>query len=51
MDVTLPYIPDAVITMDDMLGKVPKIRYTDDDVRNAAKFLDLAKETYLINTG
>jgi hypothetical protein len=51
MDVTLPYLPDAVIIVDDMLGKVPKLRYTDHDVRDVAKFPDLAEDTYLINTG
>jgi hypothetical protein len=51
MDITLPYLPDAVITVDDMLGKVPKLRYADHDVRDVAKFPELAEETYLINTG
>jgi hypothetical protein len=38
MEVTLPYLSDAVIFVEDMLGKVPKLRYTDYDVRDAAKF-------------
>jgi hypothetical protein len=51
MDITLPYLPDAVVTVDDMLGKVPKLRYSDHDVRDVTKFPDLAEETYLTNTG
>jgi hypothetical protein len=51
MEITLPYLPDAIIIVDDMLVKVPKIRYVDHDVRDAAKFPELAKENYLINTG
>jgi hypothetical protein len=50
MDTTLPYLPKTVITMDDNLGKVPKRRYAYHDMHDAAKFLDLVKETYLINT-
>jgi hypothetical protein len=50
MDITLPYLPDAVVTMDDMLGKVPKLRYSNHDVRDVAKFPNLVEETYLINT-
>jgi hypothetical protein len=34
MEITLPYLPDAVIVVDDMLGKVPKLRYVDHDVRD-----------------
>jgi hypothetical protein len=51
MDITLPYLQEAFIMVDDMLGKVPKIRYTDHDVRDVAKFLELVEESYLINTG
>jgi hypothetical protein len=51
MDITLPYLSDAVVTVDDMLGKVPKLRYLDHDVRGATKFLDLVEESYLSNTG
>jgi hypothetical protein len=46
MEITLPYLPDAVITMDDMLGKVPKLRYVDHDVHDVAKFPELAEENY-----
>jgi hypothetical protein len=51
MEIQLPYLPDAVITIDDILGKVPNLRCTDHDVRDAAKFPELAKENYLINIG
>jgi hypothetical protein len=51
MDITLPYLPTVVVTVNDMLGKVPKLRYADYDVRDAAKFPDLDKVTYLINIG
>jgi hypothetical protein len=50
-NITLPYLPDAVVTVDDMLGKVPKLRYSDHDVCDVTKFPDLAEETYLENTG
>jgi hypothetical protein len=50
MDITLLYLPDAVIIVDDMMGKVSKLRYADHDVHDAEKFLELAKESYLINT-
>jgi hypothetical protein len=43
MDITLPYLPHAVVTVDDMLGKVPKLRYSYHDVCDAAKFPDLLK--------
>ena len=32
MEITLPFLPDAIPTIDDMLGKVPKLRYVDHDV-------------------
>jgi hypothetical protein len=40
-----------MITVDYMLGKVPKLRYADLDVHNAEKFPELAAETYLVKTG
>jgi hypothetical protein len=49
-EITLPYLPDIVVTMQDMLRKVPKLRYSDHDVRDVTKFLDLAEESYLENT-
>jgi len=47
----LPFIPNIVPTIDDMTGKVPNLRYVDQDVQELAKFLELAEEIYLINTG
>jgi hypothetical protein len=50
MNITLPQIPDAMVTVEDMLGNVLRLRYSDHDVHNATKLLDLAEETYLANT-
>jgi hypothetical protein len=49
--IKLPYLPDTMIIVDDMIGKLPKIRYVDHDVHYATKFLYLVEDTYLINTG
>jgi hypothetical protein len=38
MEITLSYLSDEVITVDDMMEKVPKLRYVDHDMRDAAKF-------------
>jgi hypothetical protein len=51
MEITLPFIPDVVPTVNDMLGKVPKLRYAYHDVHDMAKFPELAEENYLINIG
>jgi len=51
MDISLPYLLDAVVTVDDMLGKLPKFRYSNHDVCDEVKFSYLAEETYLTNTG
>jgi len=51
MNITLSYLRDIVVTVDDMLGKVPKLRYSYNYVCDATKFLDLSKETYLENIG
>jgi hypothetical protein len=51
VDITLPYLPYTMVIVDDMLGNVPKLRYSDHDMRDVAKFPDLAEETYLTNTG
>jgi hypothetical protein len=51
MDITLPYLLDEVVTGDDMLEKVPKLRYSDHYVRDVTKFPDLAEETYFENIG
>jgi hypothetical protein len=41
----------VTVTVADMLGKVPKLRYAYHDMHDAAKLSYLAEETYLINTG
>jgi hypothetical protein len=51
MDITLPYLPDTVVVVDDMMGKVPTLKYIDHDVRDASKFPYLDEDNYLINTG
>jgi len=50
MEIRLPYLPNTVVTVDDMLGKVPKLRYSDHDVHDATKFPYLVEETYLKKT-
>jgi hypothetical protein len=49
-EITLPYLLDAVVSMEDMLGKVPKLRYLDHDVCDTKKFPYLVEEAYLANT-
>jgi hypothetical protein len=51
MDITLPYLPDIMVTVDDMLGEVPKLSYSDHDVCDETKFPYLTEEAYLANTG
>ena len=51
MDITLPYLLDAMDTVDDMLVKITKLIYLDHNVHNATKFADLAKDYYLSNIG
>jgi hypothetical protein len=50
MEITLPFLLDTVIIVDDMLVKVPKLRYIDHDVHDVTKFLELAMDNYLIKT-
>jgi hypothetical protein len=38
MEITLPFLLDVVPTVDDMLGKVPKLRYTDHDMCDMTNF-------------
>jgi hypothetical protein len=38
-----------VVIVDDILKKVPKLRYSDHDVCDVTKFPDFSKETYLEN--
>jgi hypothetical protein len=51
MEITLPFLPDVVPTLNDMLAKVPKLRYVDHDMHDTIKFPELAEEKYLINKG
>jgi hypothetical protein len=51
VEITLPYLPDVVVAVEDMLGKVPKLKYADHDVTDTTKFPDLAQEIYLENRG
>jgi hypothetical protein len=51
MECNLPFLPDAIPTVNDMLGKVPKWRYEDHEMHDVNKFPKLAEEKYLINTG
>jgi hypothetical protein len=44
VEITLPYLPDVVVAVEDMLGKVPKLKYADHDVTDTMKFPDLAQE-------
>jgi hypothetical protein len=48
--ITLPYLLYAFVTVDDMLRKVPKLRYSDHDVRDVTKFPYLEEEDYLEST-
>jgi hypothetical protein len=47
----VPHIPDLVIVVEYMLGFVPKLRYTDHDVTEVAKFPKLAQDVYMENRG
>jgi hypothetical protein len=38
IDITLPYILDVVVIVEDMLKKVPKLRYSDHDVQRWKSF-------------
>jgi hypothetical protein len=41
----------TVVTVEDMLGKVPKLRYSSHDVRDMDNFPDLMKENYFADMG
>jgi hypothetical protein len=51
MEITIPYLRNEVIYVDDMLGKVMKIRYIDHDVHDVDKLQKLAEDIYFINKG
>jgi len=42
VEITLPYLIYVVDAVEDMLGKVQKLKYVDHGVKNATKFPDLA---------
>jgi hypothetical protein len=42
IEITLPYLPDVVVAVEDMLGKVLKLKYSYHDVIDTTKFPDLA---------
>jgi hypothetical protein len=49
VEIILPHILDVVIVVEEMLGKVEKLKYVDHDVTDTTKFPDLAQEIYLEN--
>jgi hypothetical protein len=51
ISLSLPHILYSIIFVEDMLGFVPKMRYTDHGVTEVAKFLDLAHDVYMENKG
>jgi hypothetical protein len=42
-----PNIPEGVIIDEDMLGKVPQLRYADHDITDTEKFPELVPHHYL----
>jgi len=51
VEITLPHLPDIVVTMEDMSGKVPKLKYVDHEITDTMKFQDFAQEVYMENRG
>jgi hypothetical protein len=51
VEITLPHLPDIVVIVEDMLGKVLKIKYVDHDINDIVKFPDFMQEVYLENMG
>jgi hypothetical protein len=47
VEIMLPHILDVVIVVEDMLGKVEKLKYPYHDVMDTTKFPDLAWEKYV----
>jgi hypothetical protein len=43
----MPGIPDGVIINEDMLGKVPQLKYVDHNITYTTKFPELAPSKYL----
>ena len=47
----LPHIPDGVQVGPDFLGHIGKIKYSDHDIANEDKFLELSKRVYMETVG
>jgi hypothetical protein len=42
VEITLPHLPDIVVTVEDMLGEVLKLKYAYHDITDTTKFLEFA---------
>jgi len=51
VDITLPHLLDVVVAVEDMLGKVPKLKYAYHDITDITKFPDFTQEVYLEEKG
>jgi len=49
VEIMLPHIPDVIVAVEDMPGKVEKFQYVDHDVTYTTKFPNLVQEIYLEN--
>ena len=45
--IVLPHIPDGVQVGPDLLGHIGKLKYSNHDIANTNKFLELAKRVYM----
>jgi hypothetical protein len=50
-EIILPWIPDGVQVGPDLLGYIGKLKYSDHDVADEDKFLELAKRVYMETVG
>jgi hypothetical protein len=50
-EIVLPRIPDGVQVGPDLLGYIGKLKYSDHDVADEDKFLELAKRVFVQSTG
>jgi hypothetical protein len=51
MKITLSHLPDVVVIVEDMLGKVPKIKYVYHDITDTTKFPELCAGSILGEQG
>jgi len=51
VEITLPHLPNIVVAVEDMLGKVPKLKYADHDIIDTTKFPKFSQESYLEKRG